>query len=266
MVMGSAEPVKLVAHRGGIVDERHPENSFAALSAAIERGYWMAEIDVRRTSDGVFIIWHDAEMELNGTPVKIADTAWGSIRSNTTHELDLDATAGDSDPGSDYDRRPPTLEEVLERFAGEIRFMVDVKNRNHPPEVYPELEHLLGTYDQIEPAYFIGAPDGKSYFHGDAWTAGMFRSLESDEWEQAADTRQFLFGRGAELTADIVAHARDFGVPVIASVNLGHYAGLTEFPDPDLTAPREDIARLLRGGVRRFQIDSVFEPFVDERP
>lgn len=258
--MGAAHAVQLIAHRGGVVDETHPENSFAALSAAVERGYWMVEIDVRRTSDGVFVIWHDAEMELAGTTVTIEDTAWEEIQSNTTHEFD----DGDSTADADDRRRPPTREEIFERFAGRIRFMLDVKNREHPPHVYPELEQVLEAHEQIQPSYFIGAPDGKDYFRGRAWTAGPFTGLEADEWEEAANAKQFLFGHGAELTADLVGHAQQFGVPVVASVNLGHYPGLTEFDSPNLTAPREDIARLLDAGVTRFQIDSVFEPFVEE--
>lgn len=260
--MGTEQSVQLIAHRGGIVDEGHPENSFASLAAAVHGDYWMVEVDVRRTRDGVFVIWHDAEMELNGRVVTIEDTPWDQIRSNTVHESEYDL--GDGGGQSVQSRRPPTLEEVLERYAGQIRFMLDIKNRNHPPEVYPQLEKLLEEFNQVKPTYFIGAPDGKKFFRGRAWTAGTFTSLAGEEWKQAADTRQFLFESGSVLTTDIFNHAQEFDVPVVASVNLGHYAGLTKIKDPDLTAPQEDIARLLQAGVRKFQIDSVFEPFIEE--
>jgi hypothetical protein len=43
---------RLIAHRGGIVDESHAENSPGSIEAAIKRGYWMLEVDIRRTRDG----------------------------------------------------------------------------------------------------------------------------------------------------------------------------------------------------------------------
>src|SRR5690606_37511719 len=49
----------LIAHRGGVVDSSNAENSLPALQHAIERGYWMVELDLRLTKDSVLIIQHD---------------------------------------------------------------------------------------------------------------------------------------------------------------------------------------------------------------
>ena len=43
---GRGPGIHLIAHRGGVVDNGRPENSAAAISAAIEHGYWMIEVDV----------------------------------------------------------------------------------------------------------------------------------------------------------------------------------------------------------------------------
>lgn len=50
---------RLIAHRGGVVEGRHPENSAAAVAGAIERGYAMVEIDVRLTADDQIVCFHD---------------------------------------------------------------------------------------------------------------------------------------------------------------------------------------------------------------
>src|SRR5690625_6725321 len=42
--------VKLIAHRGGIVNENGIENSRAAMEEAIRRGYWMLEIEDRKST------------------------------------------------------------------------------------------------------------------------------------------------------------------------------------------------------------------------
>lgn len=262
--MTADRPIQLIAHRGGVVDDRRPENSHAALAAAIERGYWMVEVDLRRTSDGVFILWHDEHIELDEARYPIEETSWERIRSRTDPELfDQHSDSGwEEGPGST--RRPPKLEEVLERYAGEIEFMIDVKNRDHPPEVYPALEDCLERYGQLRSTYFIGAPDASEYFRGTARTK-VVSDLESrDEWEAAADRSQFLFAQGRELATEAVRRARTADLPVVASVNVHHYMDPTELSDPDMSAPRKDIERLLSEGVRTFQIDSALARFVTE--
>ena len=54
----------LIAHRG--LSGLEVENTDAAFIAAGERSYYGIEADVRRTSDGRFIICHDADLERVG--------------------------------------------------------------------------------------------------------------------------------------------------------------------------------------------------------
>jgi len=44
--------LRLIAHRGGVVDAGRPENSPGAVQAAIHQGYWMIEVDIRQSRDG----------------------------------------------------------------------------------------------------------------------------------------------------------------------------------------------------------------------
>ncbi len=67
-----APDMRLIAHRGGVVDAERPENSAEAITAAIERGYWMIEVDVRRTKDGEPVLHHDSTLKV--VPVAAINT------------------------------------------------------------------------------------------------------------------------------------------------------------------------------------------------
>src|ERR1035437_6914016 len=47
--IGAEEPIRLIAHRGGLVDQHHPENSVSSAEEAIRRGYWMLEMDLQES-------------------------------------------------------------------------------------------------------------------------------------------------------------------------------------------------------------------------
>jgi glycerophosphoryl diester phosphodiesterase len=62
--------VMVVAHRGGGLAEGaklFPENSIAAISNAIELGAEMVEVDIQKTSDGVFVVFHDSWLDRTST-------------------------------------------------------------------------------------------------------------------------------------------------------------------------------------------------------
>ena len=54
----SEKNIYVAAHRGASAS--HPENTMEAFRAAIEMGVDQIETDVRRTSDGVLVCFHDA--------------------------------------------------------------------------------------------------------------------------------------------------------------------------------------------------------------
>ncbi|MDD4776980.1 MAG: glycerophosphodiester phosphodiesterase family protein [Fermentimonas sp.] len=55
--------VKLIAHRGGVVNDSIQENSREAIINAAERGYWAVELDMRMTADSVLIAHHDRNLK-----------------------------------------------------------------------------------------------------------------------------------------------------------------------------------------------------------
>ena len=71
---------RLIAHRGGIVDSTSDENSLQALEKAAARGYWMAEIDVRVTKDGMLITHHDNTFKRSfGVDSAVSSMTWADI-------------------------------------------------------------------------------------------------------------------------------------------------------------------------------------------
>ncbi len=57
----NSEKLKLIAHRGARA--MHPENTVPAFRSAGDAGYWGAECDIYRTSDGVWVVSHDKNIK-----------------------------------------------------------------------------------------------------------------------------------------------------------------------------------------------------------
>ena len=114
----------LVAHRGG--SALAPENTLVAFDRAAALGADAIETDVRRTRDGVVVVFHDDTTErLTGTP--------GTIEARTLAEVRaLDAGfAFTPDGGRTFPHRAagvlvPTLAEALARYPS-MRFNIDAK-------------------------------------------------------------------------------------------------------------------------------------------
>jgi len=110
-------PVEVIAHRG--FSAVAPENTLAAIRAAIEAGADRVEIDALSTQDGVPVVIHDADVErtTNGRG-PVAQTTFRELRA-------LDA-------GSWFDprfagERVPSLEEALAACRGRVRVNVEIK-------------------------------------------------------------------------------------------------------------------------------------------
>jgi glycerophosphoryl diester phosphodiesterase len=121
---GSADTSKL------IYAPEHPfiENTIASMAAAFERGADIVELDVQRTADGRFAIFHDAALEFR-------TDGSGPVREHSLASLrTLDVGFGYSaDGGKTFPFRGkgvglmPSLDEVLERFP-ERAFLIDIKS------------------------------------------------------------------------------------------------------------------------------------------
>jgi glycerophosphoryl diester phosphodiesterase len=237
---GSPTAVRLIAHRGGVVDEHHPENSATSLKAAIQRGYWMVEVDGRESKDGHLVVQHDPDFQrFYRVNRKVRDMTWDEIRS-------LRSVPDDS--------RPLEFRELAALCRDRIRLMIDTKEYNHPPAFYAAMEEALRENGLLESTYIIGTRESKLWFKSKARVAlrrdDLRRAIEKGE---PVDKLYLLFERGQTLDAAAVALARDAKVPVVASINRYHYKG------DDLPQAKADIERLLNLGIVYLQIDSIYD-------
>jgi glycerophosphoryl diester phosphodiesterase len=98
------------AHRGGAA--HNPENSWRAFEYAVKLGYAYLETDLRATSDGMLLAFHDATLDrVTGTSGKVAETPYRAIKDLRVHG---------SEP-------IPLLEDLLSAWPG-VRFNVDLKH------------------------------------------------------------------------------------------------------------------------------------------
>lgn len=107
----------------------NPENTLEAFSAAFRAGAEAVELDVRLTSDGVAVVFHDADLGRT-------TGAEGQVHAMTLVELrKLDASAGSG-------RRTtiPTLQEVLDLASGRGGVMLEIKNIPGEPGFDPVAE------------------------------------------------------------------------------------------------------------------------------
>jgi glycerophosphoryl diester phosphodiesterase len=114
--VGQEREVIITAHRAGAL--LAPENTLAALEAAIEAGAHFAEIDVQRTRDGEVVVVHDADlMRVAGDPRRIAAVNFediaGLVQGRSEHPPE--------------ERLVATLDQFLDRSRGRIGLNIELK-------------------------------------------------------------------------------------------------------------------------------------------
>jgi len=95
--------------------QRRPENSLAAISAAIAVGYGI-EIDLQLSSDGQPMVFHDDDLDR-------LTLAKGPITHRTATELRAITVRDSDDP-------IPTFTEVLALIAGRVPLLVEIKDQD----------------------------------------------------------------------------------------------------------------------------------------
>ncbi|MCM2293908.1 glycerophosphodiester phosphodiesterase family protein [Allorhizobium sp. BGMRC 0089] len=114
------DTVLTVAHRG--VWDHAPENSIAALEAAIKAGIEIVEIDTQSTDDGVLVVMHDETIDRTTTGQgDVSALESGYIRSQF-----LKNAAGGPQAGVSGER-VPLLQDVLEAARGRVLINIDTK-------------------------------------------------------------------------------------------------------------------------------------------
>lgn len=234
------EPIRIIAHRGGVVDGHHPENSMGAVKAGIKRGYWMLEIDLQETQDGHIVVHHDDFMQSFGVLKVPGEMAMAEIEH-------LRATEDHS--------RPLEFSEYARKCRGKIQLMIDTKPPHHSEAFYQSVEKTLRDNGLLDGAYFIGTSEARAYFKGKARisisVAELAKKMAAGE---AVSHDYFLFEHGTTLDEAGIEAAKRAGIPAVVSINDDHYAG-----KPHMMAAHHDIVRLRKLGATYFQIDSPYD-------
>jgi glycerophosphoryl diester phosphodiesterase len=243
---------KLILHRGGVVEDKFPDNSAAALKAAAERKVWMVEVDIRETKDGALVMRHDADLkQYYGDARQVKDTTWDEMRALHSYIAD---------------QRLWRFEDMVKAAheAG-LRLMLDSKDP-HSPDFCAKLEAILKKYNMVDSCYIIGTRDALDYFYGKALVGLKYPALRVKiEVDPSAKSKYFLFGQG-DMTEEMVRWAQAQGLKVVPSINVYHYydqktmAGKprSELEKIIFAAARKDIEKFKALGVTEFQIDSEF--------
>lgn len=126
---GRADRPLIAAHRGA--SAHAPENTMAAFRLAEAMNADYIEVDVRATRDGVLIALHDETVDRTTNGKGRA----GRMTFRDIRRLDAGGWFAPAYTGE----RIPSLDEVLDRFGGNIGLILELKQ----PAAYPGIEQAL---------------------------------------------------------------------------------------------------------------------------
>lgn len=121
------------AHRG-LWNEERPENSAAAFSAAVERGYGI-ETDVRLTKDKVPVLFHDDTLtRMCGDDRRVIDCTYEELS-----ELYLKKST----------EKIPTLKDILEIAGGKVPLLIELKGEDMNTELCDVIAPMIDSYGEM---------------------------------------------------------------------------------------------------------------------
>lgn len=108
---------EITAHRGS--SKSAPENTMAALMAAVEEMADWAEIDVQETKDGAAVLCHDENLRrVSGIAMEISDMTLKELR-----EVEVGSWFSEEYAGEPI----PTLTEAMEYAKGRLNLNIEIK-------------------------------------------------------------------------------------------------------------------------------------------
>lgn len=236
----------LVAHRGGVVSDRIPECSLAAIREAARHGYDLVELDVRVTRDGVPLVFHDADLSTatarTGAIGDLTETEAVALRFRKNDEAL--ATLGQAlalcrqlHLGVMLDFKDPPRADILQRIAALVRQHGLAKSTvtiSAHPLVRAELADVA-----LVPV-----------------SADELKQIAAGEGGPDSLVGRYWFGIPAWIPLETVPRLQRAGALVIPAINLFRYGS-----DPDRAQARRDVQALTELGVEGFQIDSAYQDF-----
>jgi hypothetical protein len=235
----------LIAHRGGVITERSPECSLAAIELAAESGYSMVELDVQSSLDGVPIVFHDRSLlTACGRPDRTSDYS--------ASELLTVVYTGTS-------QKIISLEIALRKCrALGLGVMLDLKHGREDAPFLDRVDQLITRCQLTTAAVSISdSVEARArlkhvMFRPTKEQLSLFNKGENVDLEGT-----FWFGLPREVSSADVSRLKACGAYVFPAINTFRYP-----KEGHRELARKDIKRLISAGVDGFQIDSIYSDLV----
>lgn len=132
--------VQITAHRGS--SQSAPENTMAALEAAVEELADYAEIDVQYSSDQIIVVCHDTNLSrVAGVGKKVGELTFEELRG-----LDVGSWFSEEFAGEQI----PSLEEVLDYCKGKIYLNIELKNIGRDTDLPERVAAMIREKDMAD--------------------------------------------------------------------------------------------------------------------
>lgn len=237
----SHKPI-LTAHRGGVVADDSPECSLAAIRLAKERGYSLVELDIRRSADGVAVVFHDENMlEACGTDQSVSNLTASEITTITYREST---------------EKIVTLETALAYCHSlALGVMLDLKAQaDH--EFYDTIAGLIRKHGLEKSTITISGD--KAFRERIKDVAMLTVTREEFSAVQNGETvdlkNRYWFGLPERIPSEMVTILQTCGALVTPAINTFRYP-----KENHMALAKKDIERLNQAGVDGYQIDSVYD-------
>ncbi len=235
----------LIVHRGGVITERSPECSLAAIELAAEFGYSMVELDVQSSLDGVPIVFHDRSLlTACGRPGRTSDYS--------ASELLTVVYTGTS-------QKVISLESALRKCrALGLGVMLDLKHGREDAPFLDQVDQLITRCQLTTAAVSISdSVEARArlkhvMFRPTKEQLSLFNKGENVDLEGT-----FWFGLPRDVSSTDVSRLKACGAYVFPAINTFRYP-----KEGHRELAREDIKRLISASVDGFQIDSIYSDLV----
>jgi glycerophosphoryl diester phosphodiesterase len=137
--------VLVIAHRGSPFSA--PDNTLAAVRAAIAEGADWVEIDVQETADGEVVVFHDSDfMKAAGVNLKIWDATAAQLA-----DIDI-GTPFSADFAAE---RAPTLRAVLDECRDKAGVLVELKYYGHDVRLEERVVEIVEEAGMVDQTKFM---------------------------------------------------------------------------------------------------------------
>lgn len=235
----------LIAHRGGVVTPQSGECSLEAIQLAGAQGYDMVELDIRRSRDGIPVVFHDRNLQKAcGHPETTSQL--------TVKELSqITYLTGGS--------QILTLKQaVAECKRQNLGIMLDLKEgRNNIPFLKLIDQLIADAGFENATNTFSGSPEARATLKHVRFTITdtELKSLKAGNEIRLKD--RFWFGLPQHLQDSDIKLLQKAGALIFPAINTFRYPA-----ENHQALAKKDIDHLLEQGVHGFQLDSVYYPLI----